>query len=169
LIHRDIGWHLFFQARYDEAIVHLEQTLLMDADYAAARTLLARALAERGRYPEALEQLRLAAPRMAAARGVNRSFVAYVQARSADVRSAGRTMGEVEKLATAEYVPPYYFALVYAAEGNAAKALDALDRAYREQDSTLVSLRVDPRFAALRHEPRFQALVSRMRFPPAQP
>ena len=72
------AWHLFFQRRYDEAIAQLEQTLGMDAGYGAARTLLARALAERGRYPEALEHLRLAAPTMPA--GTNLAFVAYVEA-----------------------------------------------------------------------------------------
>jgi tetratricopeptide (TPR) repeat protein len=169
LIHRDIGWHLFLQGRYDEAIADLEEALVMDPDYAAARTLLARALAERGRYAEALEQLRRAAPRMTGARGVNLSFVAYVQAKSGDVQAANLTLAKVRQLAATEYVPPYYDALVYTAEGNADAALDELERAYREQDSTLVNVRVDPRFLPLRAAPRFVALVRRMKFPQEQP
>lgn len=169
LIHRDIGWHLFFQSRYDEAIAHLQETLRMDPDYAAARTLLARALAERGRYPEALDQLRSAAPRMAAARGVNLAFVAYVQAKSGDTHAADLTMAEVERLAATEYVPPYYAALAYTAERRTGRALDELERAYREQDSTLVNLRVDPRFESLHREPRFVALVTQMHFPDPRP
>ncbi len=165
LIDRDIGWHLFFQQKYDEAIGQLEQTLVRDTTYTPTRTLLARALAERGRYAEALEQLRLAAPAMTKTRGVNLSFVAYVQAKSGDTRAADATMAQIEKLRTAEYVPPYYDALVYTAQGRLGRALDALDRAYREQDSTLVSLMIDPRFERLHAEPRYQALVKRMGFP----
>jgi tetratricopeptide (TPR) repeat protein len=165
IIDRDVAWHYFFQGRYEEAIAHLEQTLRRDSTYAPAHTLLARALAERGRYDEALEHLRLAAP-PGKARGTNLSFVAYVQARSGDTRAADATLAQVEKLrATGEYVPPYYDALVYTVEGRTRKALDALERAYREQDSTLVSLMIDPRFERLRGEPRYRDLVKRMRFP----
>jgi tetratricopeptide (TPR) repeat protein len=159
---RDVAWHLFFQRRYDEAIAHLERTLQKDANYAPARTLLARALAEQGRYAEALEHLRLAAPFMTA--GVNLSFVAYVQARSGDRRASDASMAEI-KSHSEWRVPPYYSALVYTAQGRAAMALDALETAYREQDSTLVNLRADPRFDPLRSEPRFTALVERLGFP----
>jgi len=169
LIHRDIGWHLFFQSRFDEAIAHLQETLRMDPDYAAARTLLARALAERERYPEALDQLRSAAPRMSGSRGVNLIFVAYVQAKSGDSRAADQTMAEVQRLGATEYIPPYYAALVYTAQHRTPRALDELERAYREQDSTLVNMRVDPRFQPLHLEPRFAALVTRMRFPDLRP
>jgi hypothetical protein len=88
-----------------------------------------------------------------------------VQARSGDTRAADATLAQVEKLREVEYVPPYYDALVYTAQGRPRKALDALERAYREQDSTLVSLMIDPRFEPLRDEPRYQDLVKRMRFP----
>ena len=62
-------------------------------------------------------------------------------------------------------VPPYYLALVYTAEGRASPALDALEAAYREQDSTLVNIRSDPRFDRIRGERRFTELVTRMGFP----
>jgi Tfp pilus assembly protein PilF len=162
IIDRDVAWHLFFQQRYDEAIAHLEQTLVRDATFAPARTLLARALAERGRYAEALEHLRAAAPAMT--RGVNLSFVAYVQARSGDLQQADATMAEVQRLRSHENIPPYYDALVHTAAGRPGKALDALERAHREQDSTMVSLMIDPRLKALHGEPRYQELVTRMRF-----
>ena len=158
---RDVAWHLFFQRRYDEAIAHLEGTLQKDANYAPARTLLARALAEQGRYAEALEHLRLAVP---ANPGVNLSFVAYVQAKSGDRRASDASMAEI-KSHSEWRVPPYYLALVYTAQGRAAMALDALEAAYREQDSTLVNLRADPRFDRIRSEPRFTDLVSRLGFP----
>ena len=167
IIHRDVGWHLFFQRRYDEAIAQLQETLRRDEASTAARTLLARALAETGRYPEALEQLTLAQPSMP--RGTNQCFVAYVQAKSGDISGANDTLKRIRALGDDEYVPPYYIALVYTAEGRAELALTELERSYHEQDSTLVSLKIDPRFDRLRSHPRYQALVRRMRLPGLMP
>ena len=98
-------------------------------------------------------------------RGANLSFVAYVQAMSGDTRAADATLSEIAKLRGTEYVPPYYDALVHTAAGRSGKALDALEQAYREQDSTLVSLKIDPRFDRIRGERRYQDLVKKMRFP----
>jgi hypothetical protein len=132
---------------------------------------MARALAELHRYPEALEHLRRAAPFMPSARGVNRSFVAYVQAKSGDRAGAEASLAEIEahRQAAEWNVPPYYKALVHTALGRTPLALDALDLAYREQDPTLVNVRVDPRFDSIRREPRFAALIARMRFPDLPP
>jgi tetratricopeptide (TPR) repeat protein len=158
-----VAWHLFFQRRYDEAISHLQETLRMDSGYAPAHTLLARALAEQGRFQEAFDHLRAAAGSMPAA--TNLAFVAYVQALSGDRGSAEATLQEVRKRVSREYVPPYYLALVYAAESKTPEAVAELERAYKEQDPTLVSLKIDPRFDTIRSHPGYTALMSRMRFP----
>jgi serine/threonine-protein kinase len=165
LIHRDIAWHMFFERRYDDAIAHLEGTLAMDPGYRAARTLLARCLTERGRYTEALEHLRAADSGPSSS--VTLSFVAYVQAASGDRAAAEQSLRTLA--AARDYVPPYYIALVHAALGDHDRALSTLERAMREQDSTMVNLNVDPRFDRLRGDPRFDTLVARMRFPGSRP
>ena len=52
--HRDVGWHYFFQRRYDEAIEQLQRTLDQDPTYMPARTLRGRALIMPGRFDEGL-------------------------------------------------------------------------------------------------------------------
>ena len=165
IIHRDVAWPLFFQGRYDESIAHLDETLRMDPQYTAALHLRARALAERGRYQEAMEELRRADPNGTSATIL--SFRAYVEAKSSDQPAAERTLKEVEARGrdSKQFVPPYYIALVNVALGRKAKALDDLERAYREQDPTLVNVRVDPRFTGLHSEPRYHALIARMGLP----
>jgi hypothetical protein len=51
---------------------------------------------------------------------------------------------------------------VYAALGDKARALDALERAYAQRIVDLNFMAVDPLLASLRREPRFLALKSRM-------
>jgi tetratricopeptide (TPR) repeat protein len=163
IIDRDVAWHYFFQKRYDEAITHLEGTLRTAPNYDAARSLLARALAERGRYAEAIDQLEHLSEKFS--RGTKLAFLAYVHAASGNSAEADALMRQ--KAQMDGYTPPYYDALVYAAEGRNADALTALERAYNEQDSTLVSLYIDPRLERLHAEPRYLALVRKMKYPNA--
>jgi hypothetical protein len=61
------------------------------------------------------------------------------------------------------YVSPWALASIHARLGEKEETLGWLERAFEEHDSTLVWLKVHPRFDALHAEPRFQALLSKMR------
>ena len=65
------------------------------------------------------------------------------------------------------YVRPYFIALIFAAVGDRRQALERLERAYLEHDSTIVHIATDPRFRSLRGDPRFDALCRRLRLPVA--
>jgi len=57
----------------------------------------------------------------------------------------------------------YTFALVHIALGENDKAIDFLERDYREHaDYELALLKVDPMLDPLRGDPRFQALVAKV-------
>ena len=163
LIHRDIGWHLFCQRRYDEAIAQLRETLTLDAGFAAARTLLARALSAKGLHRDALHELEQT--RHAISPSTYLSFRGYIDAAAGDRSNAVAAIAELRQLSGSAYVSPYYLALIHTALGQSADALTELERSHAEQDSTLVTLSIDPRFDPLRDEPRFKALVARMQFP----
>jgi len=47
--------------------------------------------------------------------------------------------------------------------------MSQLTRAFQEQDSTIVNLKVDPRFDALRGDARFTRLIAQLRFPESSP
>ena len=163
LIHRDVAWHLFCQRRYDEAVTQLRETLTLDPDFVPAITLLARALAASGHHAEALTELEGVHARVSKA--IYLSFRGNIEALAGQRRKAESTLAELRVVSQKEYVPPYYVALIHTALGRSSEALSELERAYAEQDSTLVSVDIDPRFDALRPQPRFQALIARMRFP----
>jgi hypothetical protein len=71
----------------------------------------------------------------------------------------------MRRLAATEYVPPYALALIHTALGQTSDALTQLEEGYRQQDTTMVTVNIDPRFEPLHEEPRFKALIASMRFP----
>lgn len=163
LIHRDIAWHYFCQARYAEAVAQLRETLKMDPNYSAALTLLARSLAGLGHYSEALAELERA--RVFISRVAYLGFRGAIEAAAGQRGQAERTLAELREFEGSAYVPPYALALIYTALGEHDEALTQLEEGYRQQDTTMVSVNIDPRFEPLRDEPRFQALIARMNFP----
>jgi eukaryotic-like serine/threonine-protein kinase len=162
IISRDVAWPLFFTRRYDEAIQQLQTTLREHPDYLPAERLLARAQAMKGETADAVaaferQQKRDDNPR-------SRSELAWAYA------LAGRARDATQMLESARAMPslagyPYDEALVLAALGKTAEALDALDRAFEQRDPTLVNLKHDPRFDRLRSDPRYGKLLALMRFP----
>jgi hypothetical protein len=65
--------------------------------------------------------------------------------------------------ADTRYVPAFSLAVLHAALGENANALDALEKAYAARDPQLVFLKDDPRWSGLRHEPRFASLMRVMK------
>jgi predicted Zn-dependent protease len=89
--------------------------------------------------------------------------LANVLAVSGRVGEAREMLAALSRRRSESYVSPWALASIHARLGETAEALDWLERAYEEHDSTLVWLKVHPRFDALRHEPRFEALIARLR------
>jgi DNA-binding winged helix-turn-helix (wHTH) protein/TolB-like protein/tetratricopeptide (TPR) repeat protein len=67
------------------------------------------------------------------------------------------------ELAKTRFVPPVSLAVLHAALGENALALDALERAFAARDTQLVFLKDDPRWSGLRKEPRFAALMQALK------
>lgn len=71
-------------------------------------------------------------------------------------------MHAIEARAPPRYVPVYEIAKVHVALGDTNRALDWLERAYRERSHSMVFLKVDPQLAGMERHPRFAALLRRV-------
>jgi tetratricopeptide (TPR) repeat protein len=163
LIRRDRAWHFFCQRRYDEAERQLRETLAVNPRYTPARSLLGRVLTEQGRHQEALTELETVAVDIPGASALG--FLAYANAAAGRRQEAEALLEKLVSSSGREYVSPYYVALVLTRLGRDGEALGWLERGFVEQDTTMVSLKVDPRFDTLRTDARFRDLLRRMRFP----
>jgi serine/threonine-protein kinase len=162
IISRDVAWPLFFGRRYDEAIAHLDATLVSFPDYLPAQRLRARALAQRGEAETAVLEFQRQKARSDSPRA--RFELAWALALSDRRDEAAAELKAALQVQGARH--PYDLALVHAALGARDDAFAALQRAFDERDSTMVNLRHDPRFDSLRTDDRFGRLVAQMRFPP---
>ncbi len=83
---------------------------------------------------------------------------------SADVVGYSRLMA-ADEAAKSRYVSPVVVAIACAEAGETDLAFDWLERAYRERDPVMISLKAFPPFDPLRSDPRFDDLLRRIGFP----
>jgi TolB-like protein/Tfp pilus assembly protein PilF len=164
IVNTDRGWLLLFAERRADAIAQFRKTLDFDANAVSARRGLGVALSLDGSHDEAIAELR-----RAVAQSENSPVVmgnlgaAYALARR--TADSARVLQELEALSERQYVPSTSIAMVHAARGERAAALDRLDKAFDEHDFSLAQLAVAPLFKDLRGEARFQALVRKIGIP----
>lgn len=152
---------LLFAGRYREAIDRVRGVVARAPRFAAAYKVLSDALwadgeilaAERA-YLEWLSALSIDAQEFARARALVENGGLPALWRSNLSRSA--------RTGPYRYGAPFKEASIYAAMGEANRALDALEAAEVQRDSQLIFVKVNPLFTALRGEPRFEALLGRL-------
>jgi eukaryotic-like serine/threonine-protein kinase len=157
------GGAYFYARRYEEAMAHFRRALDIDPEFMPGHNDLGRALECSGHTAEAIKEyehaIRLAGASLADAS----AGVANALAVAGRVNEARAMLAELSQRRAERYVSAWALASIHARLGEKVEALDWLERAFDEHDSTLVWLKVHPRFDALRSEPRFEALLARMR------
>jgi tetratricopeptide (TPR) repeat protein len=161
IINADLGVGLVTARRYDEAIAQLRKTVEMDPYFYYAHFNLGKALQLNGQLDEAMTTYKKAA-------ALNDDplvlgLIAQGYAKLGERDEAQKSLAQLQQIATQRYVWNYTFALVYVALGENDKAIDFLERDYREHaDYEVALLKVDPMLDSLRGDLRFQALVAKV-------
>ena len=94
--------------------------------------------------------------------GVNRPF-GKVDFPREEITEALEILERLDGLPKDRYVGSLYRAFVWLGLGEKNKALENLEKAYLERESTLAYIKVWPFCDSLRQEPRFQALLKKMK------
>ncbi len=158
IINADLGVAFTTARRYDEAITQLRKTIEMDPRFYYAHWNLGVALELKGELREALAEYKKAAeldddP-------IVLGLIAHAYAKLGERDQALKLLAELQQVAAHRYVPFSTFAGIYMALGEKDKAIDYLERAYR--DRALSNIKVDPMLDPLRGDPRFEALVAKI-------
>jgi tetratricopeptide (TPR) repeat protein len=161
IINSNLGSALFYAGRYDEAVEQYRRTLRRDAGWAPAHWGLGRTLLAMGRPDEAIAEHELAVARSNRLPGYL-CTLANALGLTGRRSEARRLLAEIESRQDREYVSPYDLALVHAGLGDDERAFAALERAFRERQSSMRQLRIDERLEPLSSDPRFDALARRV-------
>jgi TolB-like protein/tRNA A-37 threonylcarbamoyl transferase component Bud32 len=146
IINARVGTMLWMLRRYGEAESALRQAIDFDSTNGQARMDLGFVLATQHRYQEAI------------AAGPPRSVRGYVYGLAGRRAEAQSIQDSLEQMAREGYVSPVFLSLIPIGLGDTARALDWLERGYRERAMVMIFLSW-PVFDPLRGQPRFHEIV----------
>jgi serine/threonine-protein kinase len=157
IINTRLATMLRYAERYDDAEKQLRKTLELDANFPIAYDEMARVMASRGNFREAVANAR---------RSVDLNYMhadgilGYALAMSGDRTGARRIVDSLTARSRTEYVAPFDIGLIYAGLGDDSAAIQWLSRCKDVRDHEAPHLRRDPLLKRLRRDPRFVAITS---------
>ncbi len=154
--------YLLARGKRDEARARLSRVFDIAPDFYLAHRAEGLLLLADGQPDQAIASLQRAVALSEGNTRVNALLAMHLarQGRRAEARAI---LNQLLDIAKTRHVPPVSLAVVHAALGETAQALDALERAYDIRDVQLVFLKDDPRWSSLRSEPRFVALMRKLK------
>jgi TolB-like protein/Tfp pilus assembly protein PilF len=160
-----LGIRYLYARRYSEAVPHLKGTLDVTPEFPAAHWALGIVRRELGDEAGAVAAMRRAVEHSGDS-SYMRAWLAHTLAASGRAAEARRIEAALADEARAVYVSPFHFALVATGLGERQRALDWLERAYRDGSGWMVFLGVQREFDGLRSDARFAGLLARVRARP---
>jgi TolB-like protein/DNA-binding winged helix-turn-helix (wHTH) protein len=175
--HVQVGWVLMVGGQYARAVDEFRRALQLNMRYPGAHLWLAETYAYMGDHDQAVfEYLRWIETAVrtdrATAMGAalqrayaERKWDGFWRAELAWAEADAAQPGAVWAPPYTRYQGAWFMARRYARLGRRDRALDALERSYRERHHLVATLAVDPLFNDLRADPRFLNLLRLTRAP----
>ena len=161
IINADFSWLYLCARRYDEGEAQARKTLEIDPHFFLAHYYLGIALQLKGRLSEAIPEFQKSFDLNDDPYSLGILGQAY--ARNGQNEEARKILPRLNEQRNARRVAPYAMALVYLGLGDKERAIDELDRGYRDGETNyLFVIKVDPLLDDLRGDPRFEALVQKI-------
>ncbi len=151
-----LGETYYYAGQYERMLEQAQKLAARDAQNQNAHHFFFKYYLVKGNYDEAARWLE-----QDLTGGYGR--VAYLNALGKKTEAA-RLFEDLARLPQAER-HPFGIAMGYAKLGDKEEAFAWLQRAYERRDSDLVSLKIEPAFAALRADPRYHEMLRRVGLP----
>jgi TolB-like protein len=158
------GQILYFARRDEEARRTLQNTLEASPDFFLARYFLGAVYLQEHKFEESIAELQKAAI-LSHGDDETKATLAHAYALSGRRGDAQDILTELKEQSKRRYVSPYLIASTCVGVGKRNEAFEWLEEAYKQRDSALPSIEVDPLFDPVRSDARFRDLLRRMNLP----
>jgi serine/threonine protein kinase/Tfp pilus assembly protein PilF len=151
------GCVCYLMRQYDNAIEECSNALELDPGNIPAHLHLGQTYIAMGRFDDAIRILETAGQHVS---------LAFAYAQAGQMSEAQKILEDLKELAKKTYVSYLSFAIIHLGLGEIDRALDWLDKAVDEHDSSILMLPVQPLYDPLRSHPRYHALLRKMNLEP---
>ena len=156
-----VGYVHYFHHDFDRAVEQFERVLALEPSFAFAHYALGDVCTQRGQYDRAFAEFNRAVE--LGGRSVNHiGVLGYAYGRSGNRDRAKEHLLELTTRAAHGYVPAMWIAMIHLGLNDLESLFDWLDRAFEEQDGSLILITAAVEFDPVREHPRFKALLRRM-------
>jgi tetratricopeptide (TPR) repeat protein len=165
IISTAVGRVLHFSRRYDQAIEQCKRTIALDENFAPAYFDLAvscMAIGDLDNSLAAIEKMHELDQNPLR----HNMMMAFVLAEKGDDAAALEWKERFMALAGQMHVPPTLFALLEGRLGNVDHAIELVEQAIENHDSTLVYLQCESAWDPIRKHPRYPVLLAKLGFQP---
>ena len=153
-----LGFQLYCAGRYEEANAMLQRALELNPQKEHDHLTRGQILLAQGRPQQALTEIEKEPGE--GWKLLGQAFAYHALGRRRDSDAALQRL-----VATRQQDWAVQIAEVYAFRGEADKASEWLDRAYRQRDGGLMFVKIDPLLNSLRQDPSYTRLLKKMRLP----
>jgi TolB-like protein/Tfp pilus assembly protein PilF len=160
-VHATRAQAYYFGREFERAIEECEKALHLDPNHFMLHYILGRAYRRLGQGEKAIAQFKAAQKSSSEIPLVN-AVLGLAYAVSGRKEQTQQVIDMFKAAGSKRYIPPTYFAILYAGMGDKDQSIAWLERAYEERADLLTWLNVEPMMDDVRGDPRFFALIKRI-------
>ncbi len=159
--HVSLGYAYYFARDYGRAIDECNKALEMDKYSTFAWRNIGLSFLQQGKFEEAISALGKAVTFSSGGLAFE-SHLGFAYGLAGKHTEAAEVLKNLEDIAKERYVSAYNFAMIYLGLGEHDKAIEWLEKAYKERSGFMPFLKVEPMVDGLRGDARFQGLLQRI-------
>ena len=152
----------YFSRQYDRAINECRKAIEVEPDFLTVHYHLGQSLLEKGQFPEAIAELKMADGLAGGPTPVITMALGHAYGVSGDRAAALKSLAGLNEMGAKGYVPALFVSAIYTGLGDRERAMQWLQKAYDERTEYLIFLNVEPMADPLRSDPRFKDLLRRV-------
>jgi tetratricopeptide (TPR) repeat protein len=162
VVNHDLGVVCICAGQFDRAVNALKRTLEMDSSRVYAHHHLGEAYLHKSMYEEALAAFQKEREISKGAQAWTEVYIGWTYVEMGKPDEAQEVLNDLLERPEQEYVSPFILAGFHFLLGKNDEGFKLLDKAYKEQDTWMCWLKIEPLLDSIRSHPKYTALLKTM-------